>query len=206
MTLFQDPHLPRDSREGSIRPGILSRILARLGYDKADAQHYRRNRDRDLGIAVSFDVVAPHLIKERRIYVVEGQTRPLFSHVSKIAAPALSIASLSNFARAESAILGLRSEQALLVVNIDTLGTTAEAVDMLIGFRTRSPETPVIIGSASFARHDFSMSRGVIADASMRMPCDYMSVALAIESAVGNSAMRFRAEQSYLSAEQTCVN
>lgn len=206
MTIYHDIHIPRDYRKGRVAPGLLSRILARMGYEKADEQQQRRIRDRSRGIAVNFDVVAPHLINERRIYVVEGQTRPLFSHVSKIAAPALSIASLANFAHAERAVLGLDGEKALLVVNIDTLGTTAEAVDTLIGFRTRAADTPVIIGSASFARHDFSMARGVIADASIRMPCDYMSVALAIESAVGNSAMRFRADQELFRAEQTCVN
>lgn len=206
MTLYNDTNFSRDYRRGQAGSGLFTRVLARLGYEKAEAQQQRRLRDRNLGIAVSFDVVAPHLIAERRIYVVEGQTRPLFSLVSKIAAPALSIASLNSFASAESAILGLEGEQALLVVDIDTLGTTPEAVDMMIGFRTRSPDTPVIIGSSSFARHDFSMARGVIADASVRMPCDYMSVALAIESAVGNSALRFRADQALIKAEQTCLS
>jgi len=194
MTLFHDTYSPRPYRKGTAGPGVMSRLLARLGYAKAHTPTPRAAvRDRSHGFAVSFDYVAPHLIEDRRIYVVEGKTRPLFSLVSKIAAPALSIVSVGDFASAERAISGFEYEKALLVLDIDTLGTTSDAVEALIAFRRRSPDTPVVIGSGSFARHDFSMARGVIADASVRLPCDCVSVALAIESAVGNSTMRFRA-------------
>lgn len=193
MTLFHDTYTHRDFRKGPVGPGLMSRLLARMGYVKADGHQQPRTRDRNQGFAVGFDYVAPHLVEDRRIYVVEGQTRPLFSMVAKIAAPALSIVSVDDFAGAERAISGFGYEKALLVLDIDTLGSTTNAVDTLIAFRKQSPDTPVVIGSASFARHDFSMGRGVIADASVRLPCDCVSVALAIESAVGNSAMRFRA-------------
>lgn len=193
MTLFHDTHVSRGYRKGAVEQGLLSRLLARFGYAKPEAHQLRAVRDRSQGIAVSFDFVAPHLVQDRRIYVVEGRSRPLFGLVTKIAAPALSIVSVGSFASAERAIEGLGFEKALLVVDIDTLGTTTQAVETLIAFRKRSPDTPVVIGSGSFARHDFSMARGVIADASVRLPCDCVSVALAIESAVGNSAMRFRA-------------
>ncbi|MGY6705381.1 hypothetical protein [Roseinatronobacter sp.] len=193
MTLFHETQVTRGYRKDAVEPGLFTRLLARIGYGKPEAHQLRAARDRSHGIAVSFDFVAPHLIHDRRIYVVEGQSRPLFGLVSKIAGPALSIVSVGDFASAERAIKGFGYEKALLVLDIDTLGTTTQAVEALIAFRKRSPDTPVVIGSGSFARHDFSMARGVIADASVRLPCDCVSVALAIESAVGNSAMRFRA-------------
>ncbi|MDD7970269.1 hypothetical protein [Roseinatronobacter alkalisoli] len=193
MTLYHDIHISRAPKRAAAEPGFLARVLARFGYVKATPGPFRASRDRSHGIAVGFDYVAPHLIEDRRIYVVEGKTRPLFALVTKIAAPAMSITSVGSLESAERAIESFSYEKALLVLDIDTLGSTTDAVEKLIAFRRRSPDTPVVIGSSLFARHDFSLARGVIADASVRLPCDCVSVALAIESAVGNSAMRFRA-------------
>ncbi|ATX64539.1 hypothetical protein [Roseinatronobacter bogoriensis] len=193
MTLFSDGSRSDKFQKAAPAQGIISRLFARFGNAKVDEKSLQRGQDRSDGFAVSFDYVMPNLIEKRHIFVVEGRMPTLFSMVSKVAVPALSIESVGSFGAAKRAIIEPESAESLLVLDIDTLGSVAQSIEELIELRRISPETPVVIGSASFARHDFSMVRSVIADASVRLPCDCVSVALAIESAVGNNKLRFQA-------------
>ncbi|MFA5580950.1 MAG: hypothetical protein WDA25_03240 [Paracoccaceae bacterium] len=75
----------------------------------------------------------------------------------------------------------------IVLIDIDSFPDTEDAVDTLLAQRRFEPETPLIIGSTTFARHDFSSERRAIADASVRLPVSPAALRLAIGSAVNNN-------------------
>lgn len=78
-------------------------------------------------------------------------------------------------------------EPRILLIDIDSFPDTEDAVDSLLAQRRFAPHTPLIIGSVTFARHDFSSERRAIADASVRLPVSTAALRLAINSALRNN-------------------
>lgn len=74
----------------------------------------------------------------------------------------------------------------LLLVDVDVVPGTQSLVGDLIAFRQAEPDTPVVIGSRSFRRNDFSVERAAITDASLRLPAASSEVDAALVAAVEN--------------------
>lgn len=57
-----------------------------------------------------------------------------------------------------------------LIVNLDAYDTMEDAVDALLAFRKRSPDSVVIAVSSQVAGDDLGQERSAICDATLRMP------------------------------------
>lgn len=73
----------------------------------------------------------------------------------------------------------------LLVVHSDVGGALCN--DLML-FRKNNLNFSVILASADFARHDLSLERGAICDASLRLPYSFVSLAMAVQAALNNSS------------------
>lgn len=141
----------------------------------------------DAKTAESFDLVAPHLIMLRDIYVLDDTNRELLQRVDDVAAAARSVTAVDSLE--DAVILAMKNTpaSALFVINIDIFNNTEDAVLRLLAAKNLLGDTPVIICSTAFAINNFSSQRRAIADASLRLPCSNASLAIAIESGINNS-------------------
>jgi hypothetical protein len=136
----------------------------------------------------SFDLIAPHLIKARKIYVVDFRDGVLISEIYAVASWATSITLIADIDAVIDTITGKLAQDVLVVVNIDTLADIDKAVDRLLVLKAVCPHVPVVIGSTTFARHNFTQQRRAITDASVRLPCSSGALALAIEASLQTTA------------------
>ena len=82
----------------------------------------------------------------------------------------------------------LACDDTVLVIDADMFRDMNEAVDVLMPFRREHPDQVIVIASRSFAAHDFSCERAVIADASLRLPLTGPQLALGLGAAISNHA------------------
>lgn len=139
--------------------------------------------------AESFDLLAPHLIDDSDIYIVDLPGGDLFRKVVNVAGAARSITSLDSVAAVVSRKMHNVHAKAILVINIDIIADMSDAVEQLLAVKIQLPFVPVVICSRTFAKNNFTLQRRAIADASLRLPCNDVSMALAIESAITNTRM-----------------
>lgn len=136
----------------------------------------------------TFDLIAPCLIDARDIYVVDFQDGSLFEQVDDIASWAASVTQVADIDTVMAMVLPQPPQDVLVVINIDTMDGTDNAVESLLALKMACPDVPVVIGSVTFSRNNFTQQRRAITDASVRLPCSSAALALAIESSVMNSA------------------
>lgn len=149
------------------------------------------NRDQSENMATSFDLVTPELLEDRIVVVVSRNGNRLYDLARMVALSAIDTVTTPNFEEAERLVNSIGEENAFLIVDIDGIDGPVSVVDLLIDLRAWAPRTPIIIGSKTFRRHDFTLARSAIADTSVRLPCDHVTLALAVESAVQNNWSRF---------------
>lgn len=138
----------------------------------------------------SFDLIAPELIEDSAIYIVDQTGGSLFSKVSSVAVTADSVETFASIDAAVEAAVENTHDNVALVLNIDLIADMQDAVERLIAIKTALPDVPVIICSRTFSKNNFSRQRRAIADASLRLPCTDVSLALAIESGILNNKSR----------------
>lgn len=144
----------------------------------------------------SFDLIAPELIEDRTIYIVDQTGGTLYPKVSKypkvsnVAATAKSFETFASLEDAAEAAMDKSHDSVALVLNIDLIVDMNDAVEQLIAVKLALPDVPVIICSRTFSKNNFSLQRRAIADASLRLPCTDVSLALAIESGILNNKNR----------------
>lgn len=136
---------------------------------------------------VTCDLIAPGLIDARDIYVVDFQDGSLFEQVDDIALWAASVTQVADIDTVMAMVLPQSPQDVLVVINIDTMDGTDNAVESLMALKLACPDVPVVIGSATFSKNNFTQQRRAITDASVRLPCSSAALALAIESSVMNS-------------------
>lgn len=134
----------------------------------------------------AFHLISPHLLRDREVHVVERPGNGLFTEALGVASAALDLRWQGSLADLSASLSGRRTNP-VVVVDIDAFQSTSEAVDGLLALRAAYPRAAVVIGSAFFARHDFSGERRAIADASIRLPIGRAAMALAISSAIANN-------------------
>lgn len=136
-----------------------------------------------------FDLVSPK-VRGRDILIVADRTRGLWNRAGVFDGIARSVSRSPELRE----VLAGRNEsldrRSVLVIDIDSFESLQEAVRALHSFRRRRPEIPVLIASATLARNDFSTERCSIADASLRLPCTSVSLALGVGAAVANNALQ----------------
>ena len=135
----------------------------------------------------SFDLLTPHLIDDSDICIVDHRGGDLLPIVANVAAAAKSVASLDSVAAAVSRKINNVHAKTILIINIDIFADMGDAVEELLAAKTKLPFVPVIICSRTFAKNNFTLQRRAIAGASLRLPCNDVSIALAIESAIINT-------------------
>jgi hypothetical protein len=160
-----------------------------------------RNKARHLRLAITdpvapspaadvrpaFEVMDRGLLAERRICLFAPRRSSLHQHLGWLNAMSAGMQQLTQPKAVGAFLHGFEPDHRLLIVDIDCFEETSEAVDTLIFWRTLLPGTPMIIGSASFSHHDFSMERRAISDASVRLPCGKTTLMLAIGCAIRNT-------------------
>ncbi|MBR2655617.1 MAG: hypothetical protein IKD58_03850 [Loktanella sp.] len=151
----------------------------------------RRNiasQSSDLPMApATCDLIAPSLVHARDIYVIDFDDGSLLEQVDEVALWAASVTQVADVDTVMALILPESPEDVLVIINIDTMGDTENAVERLLALKLACPDVPVVIGSATFSRNNFTQQRRAITDASVRLPCGSAALALAIESSVMNS-------------------
>lgn len=75
----------------------------------------------------------------------------------------------------------------LFVIDIDSLGGIAAAIDGVLALRDARPCTPLILVSAEVAASDFSTERLRLCDVTLRAPASYCALELAIVEAARNN-------------------
>lgn len=138
----------------------------------------------------SFDLIAPDLIDDSAIYIVDQSGGTLSAKVSHVALTAKSVTSFASIDAAVATAMDNPDENVALVLNIDLIADMHDAVEQLLAVKLALPDVPVIICSRTFAKNNFSLQRRAIADASLRLPCTDVSLALAIESGILNNKSR----------------
>jgi hypothetical protein len=138
----------------------------------------------------SFDLIAPELIEDTAIYIVDQTGGTLYPKVSNVAVTAKSIETFASLEDAAEAAMDTLHESVALLLNIDLIVDMNDAVEQLIAVKLALPDVPVIICSSTFSKNNFSLQRRAIADASLRLPCTDVSLALAIESGILNNKDR----------------
>lgn len=141
--------------------------------------------------ADSFDLIAPHLIDDSEIYIVDHAGGELLQKVSNVAAVARSVTTFDNIAEAVSHKMRHVYANNILIINIDVIKDMGNVVEQLMALKRESPFVPVVICSRTFSKNNFTLQRSAIADASLRLPCGNVSMALAIESAITNTNNMF---------------
>lgn len=172
--------------------GLLARLKSAFGFENEPRSRRSATgflQDKPL---TTIDTVSATRISSKCIYVISSENQTLFQHAATAAANANSIVELSGIDEVKQRIQAAGHGRSVLVIDIETLGDTSEAVEQLLEFRRDAPGVPVILCSRTFARHDFSMTRSAIGDASVRLPCDAVSVALALGHAIENNQKRYR--------------
>lgn len=133
------------------------------------------------------DLIAPGLVDARDVYVVDSENGSLFEQVDNLVVWAASVKRVTDIDSVMAMVLPEAPEDVLVIVNIDTMQDIDSAVESLIAFRLVCPYVPVVIGSATFSKNNFTQQRRPITDASVRLPCSSAALALAIGSSVVNS-------------------
>lgn len=73
------------------------------------------------------------------------------------------------------------AQGAIALVDVDAWTCVAEAVDHLLAFRKRHPQTRVVMVSARVARDDFTRARAAICDVTLRKPLSVPRLCQALE-------------------------
>lgn len=133
------------------------------------------------------DLIAPGLVDTRDVYVVDFENGSFFEQVDNTVVWAASVTRVADIDSVMALVLPEAPEDVLVIVNIDTMPDMESAVESLIAFKLACPAVPVVIGSATFAKNNFTQQRRAITDASVRLPCSSAALALAIGASVENS-------------------
>ncbi|MBI1416918.1 MAG: hypothetical protein GC146_06830 [Limimaricola sp.] len=81
----------------------------------------------------------------------------------------------------------------MLLVDIDFLGGIVRVIDQLIELRRQRRDIIVILMSTEFGRHTLDQTRLAVADVSLRLPCSFASLELALtEAELNNDVWRQR--------------
>jgi hypothetical protein len=176
----------------NLRPQPLWRSVLRSAMAVIDGEVVTRRKvtlqqvDTSAGPA-SFDLIAPDLISAREIYVVDFRDGFLMAQVNAVATWASSVTRIADIDAVIATIMDKAANDVLVVVNVDTLADIDDAVDRLLVLKTVCPDVPVVIGSTTFAKNNFTQQRRAITDASVRLPCSASVLALAIDASVRNN-------------------
>jgi hypothetical protein len=135
----------------------------------------------------SFDLISPNLIHNSVIYVVDYPSGDLPAGVSDVAAAAISVLTFDSFGAALRMLARDMHSNVVLVVNIDVFPDLEDAIENLLGAKNMVSTVPIVICSKAFSVNNFSLQRRAIADSSLRLPCNDVSLALAIESGIMNN-------------------
>ena len=138
----------------------------------------------------SFDLIAPELIEDSAIYIVDQTGGTLYHKISNVAVTANSVKPFASIEDAVETAVKNPHDNVVLVLNIDLIADMHDTVEQLIAVKVALPDVPVIICSRTFSKNNFSLQRRAIADASLRLPCTDVSIALAIESGILNNKSR----------------
>lgn len=139
----------------------------------------------------TFELIARDAVGDRDILVLDDRSGFISDRAPVIGRVARSVAFATSTEATLEAIAGRKgNDDLLLVIDIDSFDSASRAVTCLSEFRRRKPAIPVVIASRDFARNDFSTERAAIADASLRLPCTSVSLALGVGAAVANNGLR----------------
>lgn len=167
--------------------GILARLRAAIGRTGVGPL----DTDTQATAPPAVQLVPQPQLCGREVHVVEQSGNNLFRDALQVARGAADLRRQISLA-AVAASIGDRGPDPVVIIDIDGFDSTVEAVNALLAFRAAHPGAAVVIGSAYFARHDFSGERRAIADASIRLPIGRAVIALAISSAITNNDARAR--------------
>lgn len=151
------------------------------------AQHGQRHFEAASYGSAAFELVASDAMSSRDFFIIGRDGEGFVQHLNWLFEEAHNVTILSNPEVGNDLFAPGHWRQRFLMVDIDDFATTDEAVSFLETFRKHEPSTPVLVGSKTFARHDFSCERAMIADASVKLPAGRVSFALAIASAINNN-------------------
>jgi hypothetical protein len=141
----------------------------------------------NLVVDENFVTLLPSNLGNRKIFFTATDDSDLGTMLGALVGKTDNVLKFDSFAAAATVAGRNGAEGGLLVVDIDHFPRTTDVVDSLLSFRKRHPGVVVVIASTTFARHDFSTERRVIADASVRLPCGNSALGLAMSSALDNN-------------------
>lgn len=78
---------------------------------------------------------------------------------------------------------------ALLIVDLDTLGGVTAVAEGLMRLRQGRPDISIVLLSEEVAGHDFGLERLALADVTLRLPCAFASFEFALAEAPINNAI-----------------
>lgn len=186
MSFFNVNPLADQLRFTSLRRSLGQVVLSLFGVKKISQTKSETTYAIRPSKSITFDLIAPDLIDAREVYVVDYEDGLLFDQVDLVAAAAVSVSSVPNVETLLLTVLSKVADNALVVINVDTVGDTDEAIESLMGLKMLCPDLPVIICSTKFSRNNFTQERKIIADASVRLPCSCAALALGIEAGLQN--------------------
>lgn len=148
----------------------------------------------------NFILLDEELLAERDIIVVAPrEASSLINNVDWLAERAASYRVVTTLEEATKGLCESMAEQQMIFCDIDAFTDKIQAIDALRDFRNHYPSVAMVIGSRTFSRNDFSTDRGIIGDASLRLPAGRPAVALAVNASPSNNKeLRRRGTIGYL--------
>jgi len=187
MTFFSTNPPVNRSRPMHLWRSVLRSVIALVDGETVSRRHVTPLPYDTPTTSTSCDLISSDLIENRDVYVIDFEDGLLFDQVDDVAFWAASVRQVATIETLMSMILTSSADDVLVVVNIDTINDTETAVESLIALKLACPNVPVVIGSATFSKNNFTHERRAVTDASVRLPCSSVTLALAIESSVSNS-------------------
>jgi hypothetical protein len=163
---------------GSSHP---ERSMGQAGSDIVSLVEERTNREQ-----MNFSLIDAQTLAAWDIHLLAYPSGGFRNHEPWLASVARSVSVHEHPAVAFQKITQSRPYSSITILDIDVFDDFGDAIDSIQEFRSMSRMTPTIIGSRRFRYNDFSSTRFLIADASIKLPVSRVGLGLALNAALVN--------------------